>query len=69
MVETVDATGPAARLLRAGEVIVAVDALPVRTMAELRARLYVLAPGTTVAVSVQDGGDTRVVDVTLGGSS
>jgi putative serine protease PepD len=69
VVETVDAAGPAARVLRAGEVIVAVNAQPVRTMAELRARLYVLAPGTMVAVSVHDGADTRVVDVTLGGSS
>jgi S1-C subfamily serine protease len=69
MVQTVAATGPAAKVLRAGDVIVAVNALPVRTMAELRARLYVLAPGAPVAVSVQEGGDIRVVDVTLGGSS
>jgi S1-C subfamily serine protease len=69
MVHTVVASGPAARLLRAGEVIVALDALPVRTMAELRARLYVLGPGTVVAVSVHNGDATRVVDVTLGGSS
>jgi S1-C subfamily serine protease len=69
VVRTVNASGPAANALRVGEVIVAVNAQPVRTMAELRARLYVLAPGTTVAVSVQDGGAARVVDVTLGGSS
>jgi S1-C subfamily serine protease len=69
VVQTVEATGPAAKALRAGEVIVAVDAQPVRSMAELRARLYVLAPGTTVQVSVQDGGAIRTVDVTLGGSS
>ncbi len=69
VVRTIDAAGPAAKALRVGEVIVAVNAQPVRTMAELRARLYVLAPGTTVAVSVQDGGAIRVVDVTLGGSS
>jgi S1-C subfamily serine protease len=69
MVDTVVTSGPAARLLRAGEVIVAVDAMPVRTMAELRARLYVLGPGTMVAVSVHDGDVTRVVDVTLGRSS
>ena len=49
--------------------IVAVDALPVRTMAELRARLYVLPPGTAVAVSVQEPSGTKVVGVTLGGSS
>jgi S1-C subfamily serine protease len=69
MVQTVAATGPAAKVLRAGDVIVAVNTLPVRTMAELRARLYTVAPGATVAVSVEEGGDIRVVDVTLGGSS
>ena len=42
------AGGPAAGRLQPGQVIVAVDALPVRTMAELRARLYVLPPGTAV---------------------
>jgi S1-C subfamily serine protease len=69
VVQTVAATGPAAKVLRAGDVIQAVNALPVRTMAELRARLYVLAPGATVAVSVQEGDDIRVVNLTLGGSS
>ena len=49
--------------------IVAVDALPVRTMAELRARLYVLAPGASIALSVQQASGTKVVDVTLSGSS
>jgi S1-C subfamily serine protease len=59
---------PAVGHLQAGEEIVGVDAAPVRTMAELRARLYVLAPGTTVALSVVDGSVSRVVDVTLSGS-
>jgi S1-C subfamily serine protease len=69
MVQTVDTSGPAAKVLRAGDVIVAVNAQPVRSMAELRARLYVLAPGASVAVSVQEDGVTRVVNVTLGRSS
>jgi hypothetical protein len=34
-------------------------------MADLRARLYVLAPHATVGLSVLDGSTTRVVDVTL----
>jgi hypothetical protein len=34
-------------------------------MAELRGRLYVLAPGTTVALSVLQGVGSHVVDVTL----
>jgi len=37
-------------------------------MADLRARLYVLAPQTTVALSIIDGDTARVVDVTLGAS-
>jgi hypothetical protein len=38
-------------------------------MAELRARLYVLAPGAAIALSVQQGSGTKLVDVTLSGSS
>jgi S1-C subfamily serine protease len=68
-VESVEATGPAAGRLQAGQVIVAVNALPVRTMAELRARLYVLAPGASIALSVQQASGTKIVDVTLSGSS
>ena len=45
------------------------NATPVRTMAELRALLYVLAPGAAVPLSVQQGTGTKVVDVTLGTSS
>jgi hypothetical protein len=35
-------------------------------MAELRARLYVLAPDDAVTLSVLDGTVRQVVDVTLG---
>jgi S1-C subfamily serine protease len=68
-VESVQPGGPGAGHVQAGQVIVAVDSLPVRTMAELRARLYVLPPGAPVALSVQQGTATKVVDLTLGGSS
>ena len=68
-VESVQPGGPAAGRLQEGQVIVAVNSLPVRTMAELRSRLYVLAPGAAIAVSVQQGASTKVVDVTLSGSS
>jgi serine protease Do len=68
-VASVDPDGPAAGRLQAGQVIVALNAQPVRTMAELRARLYVLAPGTAVAVSVQGASGVKVVDLTLGSSS
>lgn len=69
LVQNVDASGPAAGHLHSGDVILAVNSVPVRTMAELRARLYVLAPGTMVGVSVQEEGTTKLVNVTLGGSS
>ncbi len=68
MVMTVDTTGPAAGRLQTGEVIVGVNSLPVRTVAELRARLYVLAPGSAVALTVVDGAVHQVVDITLGAS-
>ncbi len=68
-VAKVDPQGPAAGRLQPGQVIVGLDSLPVRTMAELRARLYILAPGTVVAVSVQGSSGVKVVDLTLGSAS
>jgi S1-C subfamily serine protease len=70
-VVTVQANSPAAHGgLQTGQVIVAVNSKPVRTMAELRARLYVLAPGAPVALAVQGAsGGTKVVNLTLAGSS
>jgi S1-C subfamily serine protease len=68
-VAEVQSGGPASHVLQVGQLIVAVDSIPVRTMAELRARLYVLAPGTPVTLSVQQPGEPKVVDVTLGTSS
>jgi putative serine protease PepD len=68
LVTSVVPGSPAAGRLQAGELIVALGSLPIRSMAELRARLYVLAPATRVDVSVRDGATTRVVDVTLSAS-
>ena len=68
-VEQVQTGGPASGLLQTGQLIVAVNATPVRSMAELRARLYVLPPGAPITVSVQQPGGPRVVDITLGRSS
>ena len=68
-VAEVQSGGPASGVLQVGQLIVAVDATPVRTMAELRARLYVLPPGTPVTLSVEQPAGTKVVDVTLGTSS
>ena len=69
---TVPSGTPAWGHLQGGEVITAVNALPVRTFAELRARLYVLQPGTTVTLTVAGApGATapKAVGVTLGKSS
>ena len=67
------ASSPAAAAhLQAGEVIVAIDALPVRTFAELRSRLYVEPPGSTVHLSVQGVPGivgTKAVVVTLASDS
>ena len=68
-VAQVQSGGPAAGRLQVGELITAVNATPVRTMAEVRALLYVLPPGTAVSLSVQQPAGTKVVDVTLGTSS
>ena len=68
-VAQVQSGGPASGRLQAGQLIVAVDATPVRSMAELRGRLYVLPPGTRVKLSVQQPAGTKVVNVTLGTSS
>ncbi len=68
MVMALKPGSPAAGTLLPGEVIVGVDASPVRTMAELRARVYVLGPDTPVDLSVLDGSVPEVVDITLGTS-
>jgi S1-C subfamily serine protease len=68
-VAQVQSGGPAAGRLQVGQLITAVNATPVRTMAEVRALLYVLPPGTAVTLSVQQPAGTKVVDVTLGTSS
>ncbi|HSZ36194.1 MAG TPA: trypsin-like peptidase domain-containing protein [Acidimicrobiales bacterium] len=63
---------PAWGRLQPGEVITAVNELPVRTFAELRARLYVLQPGTPVTLTVAGAPGTtgaKSVGVTLGKSS
>jgi S1-C subfamily serine protease len=67
-VATVMAGSPAAGHLHTGDVIQSVNSLPIRSMAELRGRLYALAPATPVVLSVQDGSSTSTVDITLSAS-
>jgi S1-C subfamily serine protease len=59
---------PAAGVLQPGDVVVALGGVPIRSMADLRGRLYVLASKSTIELSVLEGATTHVVDVTLGAS-
>jgi putative serine protease PepD len=68
-VAQVQSGGPASGRLQVGQLITAVNATPVRSMAEVRALLYVLPPGAAVTVSVHQPAGTKVVDITLGTSS
>jgi len=68
LVATVDPHGASAHVLKAGDVIVGADGAPVRTMAELRTRLYVLGPGTPVQLSLWRAGRPMAVEVDLSGS-
>jgi len=68
MVASVDPHGVSADVLRAGDVIVGADGAPVRTMAELRTRLYVLGPGTPVQLSLWRAGRAMTVAIDLAGS-
>lgn len=62
------AGSPAAGVLQPGDVVVGLGAVPIRSMADLRGRLYVMAPDSKIELSVLEGATTHVVDVTLGAS-
>jgi S1-C subfamily serine protease len=62
------AGSPAHGVLEPGDVVMALDSMPIRSMADLRARLYVLPPHSTVGLAVDDGSTTHDVDVTLSAS-
>jgi S1-C subfamily serine protease len=64
----VDPHGASARMLRPGDVIVAVDGSPVTSAAELRSIIYVLAPGTRVTVEAVRGDQVVDAVVELGAS-
>ena len=59
---------PAAGHLAPGDVIAEMNSIPIRSMADLRGRLYVMPPSTRVALGVHDGPTSDVVDVTLSAS-
>jgi Do/DeqQ family serine protease len=65
-VAEVQPDSPAARAgLRPGDVIVALNARPVRSAAELRARLGVMPVGEAVELRIQRGKETRSVRTTI----
>jgi serine protease Do len=64
----VDPAGAGAGALRPGDVIVTLSGEPVRSVAELRTRLYVLPAGASVALEVFRQGHRTAVDVELGSS-
>jgi S1-C subfamily serine protease len=67
-VAQVEPGGASAGALQPGDVILAVDGQPVRSMAELRSRIYVMVPGSVVSLRVQRAGRDRTVAVTLASS-
>ena len=69
LVASVDPKGVAAGMLKPGDVIVSANGAPVRTMAELRNRLYVLGPGSPVRLGLWRGGRQLAVAVDLGTTS
>jgi len=68
VVEAVDPAGPAADVLEQGDVIVAVDDVAIRSMADLRSRLYMLPPGWPVWLRVWRDDTLTTVEVDLGSS-
>jgi S1-C subfamily serine protease len=68
-VVSVSDPGPSANILRSGDVITSVNGDPVRSMAELRSRLYVLDPDTKVQLTVVQNNAVHSADVTLSSSS
>jgi len=57
---------PAAQAgIRPGDVVVAVDAHPVSSVADLQARLYMSPPGTHLQLSVVHAGSVEVMPITV----
>ncbi len=70
LVDTVQAGGAAAQAgIRVGDSIVDINGLPVRSLADLRTRLYAEPPGATVTVTYSRDGVDSTVGVELTGAS
>jgi S1-C subfamily serine protease len=60
------ATGPAGEAGTGGDVITAIDGIPIRSIQDIGSRLNSRSPGDTVTLTVLRGGDTMSIVVTLG---
>jgi putative serine protease PepD len=69
LVDTVQPDGAAARAgIQVGDSIVDIDGRPVRSLADLRTRLYADPPGSTLTVTYHRNGATATVGVELTGT-
>jgi S1-C subfamily serine protease len=68
LVTAVDKAGSSNDHLRQGDVIEAIDGRKVRSMADLRSRLYLLPPGTWVDLKVDRADTVRTVGLRLSSS-
>lgn len=68
LIVKVDPDGASTNVLWPGDIVLGVDGQKVRSMAELRSRLYVLPPGTRVELRVFRGGSTLTVAMDLSAS-
>lgn len=69
LVDTVQPNGAAARAgIQAGDAIVDIDGRPVRSLADLRTRLYAKPPGAAITVTYDRNGTTATVGVVLTGA-
>lgn len=68
LVTGVDTAGPANGRLQSGDVIQWIDGRRVRSMADLRSRLYLLAPGAWVTLGIERDGELHTLGLTLGTS-
>ena len=67
LVDETQATGPAAKVgIVAGDVITAVNDVPVKDARDLARRIGMTAPGTGIKLTVLHKGEQKVVDLTLG---
>jgi S1-C subfamily serine protease len=68
VVTSVDPVGPANGRLAPGDLVVSIDGHRIRNMADLRSRLYLIAPGSWVTLGLRREGIALTLGLTLGTS-